>query len=83
MSIEARLKACVPAHCWDDERDLQFCWEYPGSDFRVDVDEDGDVFLYRGRTWTAKGTHFVTADEARWLRDVWPAVLQYVEAVQS
>lgn len=82
--IDDRPRGLVPDHCWDTDRNMQFRWEMPDNDLAVDVDDDGDVTFLRGRrgSWTVQGTHYLTADEAQWMRNVWPALVEYVTAEQ-
>lgn len=76
------IKELTPDHCWDDTIDAPYRWEMVGSDrdLIVEVDEDGDVRMTVGTCWTTHAPEHLTADEARWLRDVWPAVMLTVEA---
>ncbi|QAU07211.1 hypothetical protein HOV03_gp71 [Gordonia phage Asapag] len=76
------IKALTDPRDWDDEIEAPFRWRMPDSarGFTVDVDEDGDVHLYVGTGWTMQFAHGLFADEARWLRDVWPALLMTVDA---
>ncbi|WKW86354.1 hypothetical protein SEA_BUDSKI_77 [Gordonia phage Budski] len=76
------IKALTDPRDWDDEIEAPFRWRMPDSDrnFQVEVDEDGDVFFSLGCVWTTQPAHSLLADEARWLRDVWPALLMTVDA---
>ncbi|GAC71085.1 hypothetical protein [Gordonia soli] len=76
------IKALTPPDCWDDELDMPFRWYMPDNprSLRVEVDEDGDVAIYAGTCWTTQVVGALTAVEARWLRDVWPALLLTVDA---
>jgi hypothetical protein len=77
----ADIKAITPRHCWDDANDMPFRWEMPDShrDFAIEVDEDGDVAFTCGTTWTVRHVEGITADEARWMRDIWPAVVLAID----
>lgn len=78
----ARIKDLTPPHCWDDEHDIPFRWEMPDNDrsLIVEVDEDGDVRMTAGTCWTTHAPEHLSAEEARWVRDVWPAVIMTVDA---
>ncbi|UXE05023.1 hypothetical protein SEA_LTON_50 [Gordonia phage Lton] len=76
------IRALTDPRDWDDEIGAPFRWRMPDSDrnFQVEVDEDGDVQLFVGSVWTVQVAHRLFADEVRWLRDVWPALLMTVDA---
>ena len=78
----ADIKALTDPRDWDDEFEMPFRWRMPDSDrgLHVEVDEDGDVQVLVGAVWTFSYAHRLLADEARWLRYVWPAVLLTVDA---
>ncbi|UCZ88618.1 hypothetical protein [Gordonia sp. WA4-43] len=72
----------VPPHDWDDTVSTQFRWRMPDSrrSFRVEVDEDGGVEFLTGEVWTVQHIRGITADEARWLSDIWPSVLRTIDS---
>ena len=82
MTATDPLRAITPDYCWDSAIGMPFRWEMPDSDrgFAVETDDDGDVYLTTGAVWVSRYVATLSADEARWLRDVWPAVLQAVDA---